>query len=175
MPLFKANLGWQTTSGLPRQSTTPPDLKVRVARKTREQCGPGRGHDGTVDIPTAESEPPEDGNIQSAKPLPTPEPETFTRAASMPPSPPTQNSESVTTSETPAPMQSAPYGIMNPHPPQEIAAGGSRDSPPPNATNAVAQRKGTAHKLNPKPHNKPEPLNHNAPQRGRGRRGPHRS
>ena len=60
-----------------------PEL-VRVARQTRERCGPGRGHDGPADTPTAKSEPPEDGNIHRAKPLPPPEPETFTQAASTP-------------------------------------------------------------------------------------------
>ena len=176
MPLFKANPGWQTTFRTPEaESDAPRPESVRVARKTREHRGLGWGHDCTVDTPTAESEPPEDGDLQRAEPLPPPEPETFTRAASTPPSPPTQNSEFATTSESPAPMQSAPHGITNPHPPQEIAAGGSRDSPPPNATNAVAQRKGTAHKPNPKPHNKPEPPKHNASRCGRGRRGLHRS
>ena len=54
-----------------------------MARRTREHRGPGRGHDGTVDTPAAESEPPEDRDIHRAK-SPTPAPETFTRAESTP-------------------------------------------------------------------------------------------
>jgi len=135
-----------------------------VARRTREHRGPGRGHDGTVDIPAAKSEPPEDHDIHRAK-SPTPAPETaFTRAESTPP-PPTQSHSGTT---CPAPTPSLPHDTTNPHPPQQIAAGGSRDTLPPNATN-------TAHAPSPKPHNTPEPPTHTAPRRGRGRRGRHRT
>ena len=54
-----------------------------MARRTREHRGPGRGHDGTVDTPAAESEPPEDCDILRAK-SPAPVPQTFTRAESTP-------------------------------------------------------------------------------------------
>jgi len=37
-----------------------------VALRTREHRGPGRGHDGTVDTPAAESELPQDRNIHRA-------------------------------------------------------------------------------------------------------------
>jgi len=134
-----------------------------VAHRTREHRGPGCGHDGTVDTPAAESEPPADRDIHRVK-SPTPAPETFTRAESTPP-PPTP-SHSATTSPVPTP--SAPHDTRNPHPPQQIAAGGSRDTRPPNATNP-------AHPPSPEPHNKPEPTTHTAPQRGRGRRGRHRT
>jgi len=116
-----------------------------LARRTTELRGPGRGHDGTVDTAAAESEPPEDRDIQRAK-SPTPAPETFTRAESTPP-PPTP-SHSATTS--PAPTPSVPHDTTNPHPPQQIAAGRSQDTRPPNATN-------TTHAPSPEPHNKPEP------------------
>jgi len=134
-----------------------------VAPRTREHHGPGRGHDGTVDTPAAESEPPEDPDIHRAK-SPTPAPETFTQAKSTPP-PPTP-SHSATTSLAPTP--SVPHDTTNPHPPQQIAAGGSRDTRTPNATNM-------AHTPSPEPHNKPEPPTHTAPRRGRGRRGRHRT
>jgi len=118
-----------------------------VARRTREHLGPGRGHDRTVDTPAAELEPPVDRNIHRAKsPTPAPACVTFTRAESTPP-PPTP-SHPATTSPTPTP--SIPHDTTNPHPPQQIAAGGSRDTHPPNATNM-------AHPPSPKPHNKPEP------------------
>jgi len=131
-----------------------------VARRTTEHRGPGRGHDGTVDTPAAESEPPEDRDIHRAK-SPTPVPETaFTRAESTPPPPTT--SHAATTS--PAPTPSVPHDTTNPHPPQQIVAGGSRDIRPPNATN-------TAHPPSPEPHNKPEAPTHTAPRCGRGRRG----
>jgi len=122
-----------------------------VARRTREHRGPGRGHDGTVDTPAAESEPLEDRDLHLAK-FPTPAAETFTRAESTPP-PPTP-SHSATTS--PAPTPSVPDDTTNPHPPQPIAAARSRDTWPPNATN-------TAHAPSPKPHNKPEPPTHTCP------------
>jgi len=134
-----------------------------VARRTREQRGPGRGHDGTVATPAAESEPPEDRDIHRAK-SPTPAPGTFTRAESTPP-PPTP-SHSATTSAAPTP--SIPYDTANPHPPQKIAGGGSRDTRPPNTTN-------TAHTPSPEPDNKPEPPTHTAPRPARGRRGRHRT
>ena len=116
-----------------------------MAHRTREHRGPGGGHEGTVDTPATESEPPEDRDIDRAK-SPTPAPETFTRAESTPP-PPTP-SHSATTS--PAPTPSVPHDTTNPHPPQQIAAGGSLDTFPPNLTN-------TAHAPSPEPHNKPEP------------------
>jgi len=94
----------------------------------------------------------------------TPAPETFTRAESTPP-PPTP-SHSATTS--PAPTPRVPHYTRNPHPPQKIAAGGSRDTRPANVTNM-------AHRPSPEPHNKPEPPTHTAPRRGRGRRGRHRT
>jgi len=146
-----------------QEAVAPRPGSGAVARRTREHRGPGRGHDGTVDTPAAESEPPEDRDIHRAK-SPTPAPETFTRAESTPP-PPTP-SHSATTS--PAPTPSVPHDTTNPHPPQQIAAGGSRDTRPPNATN-------TAHAPSPEPHNKPEPPTHTAPRRGRGRRGRHRT
>jgi len=127
-----------------------------VARCTREHRGRGCGHHGTVDTPAAESEPPQDRDIHRAK-SPTPAPETFTRAESTPP-PPTP-SHSATTS--PAPTPSVPHDTTNPHLRQQIAAGGSRDTRPPNATN-------TAHAPSPEPPNKPEPPTHTAPRRGRG-------
>ena len=52
------------------KTDAPRPESVRVERKTREHRGPGRGHHGTVDTPTAESEPPEDSDIHRAKPLP---------------------------------------------------------------------------------------------------------
>jgi len=122
--------------------------------RTREHRGPGRGHNSTGDTPAAESEPPEDRDIHRAK-SPTPAPETFTQAESTPP-PPTP-SHSATTS--PAPTLSVPHDTTNPHPPQQIAAGGSRDTRPPNATN-------TAQVPSPKPHNKPEPPTNTAPDGG---------
>ena len=149
----------------------PRPESVDVLHKTREHRGPGRGHD--VDTPTGKSQLPEDGNIYRAKPLPPPEPKPFTPAASTLPSLPTQNSESATTYKFPAPMQSAPHGITNLHPAQEIAAQVSRDSSPPNVWNAVAKRKGIAHGPNLKPDNKRAPLTHNAPLLGRRRWGPH--
>jgi len=136
-----------------------------VARRTREHRGPGRGDDSSVDIPAAESEPPEDRDIHRAKsPTPPPASETFTQAESTPPLP--TPSHSATTS--PAPTPSIPYDTTNPHPPQQIAAGGSRDARSPNATN-------TAHAPSSKPHNKPEPPTHTAPRRRRGCRGCHRT
>ena len=134
-----------------------------VVRRTRDHRDPGHGHEGTVDTPAAESEPPEDRDIHRAK-SPTPVPETFTRADSTPP-PPTP-SHSATTS--PAPTPSIPHHTTNPHPFQQIAAGGSRDNRPPNAIN-------TAHAPRPKPHNTPKPLTQTAPRRVRGRRGHHRT
>ena len=125
-----------------------------MPRRTREHRGPGRGHDGTVDTPAAESEPPEDRAIHRAK-SPTPAPETFTRAECTPP-PPTP-SHSATTS--PAPTPSIPHDTTNPPRPQQIAAGGSRDTRPPNAMN-------TPHAPSPEPHNKPEPLTHTPPDVG---------
>ena len=136
-----------------------------VAHRTREHRGPRPGHNGTVDTPAAELEPPDDRYIHRAKsPPPAPASETFTRAESTPP-PPTP-SHSATTS--PTPTLSVPHDTTNPHPPQQIAAGGSRDTRPPNAMN-------TAHTLSPKPHHKPEPVTQIAPRRGRGRRGRHRT
>jgi len=136
-----------------------------VARRTREYSGPGRGHDRTVDTPAAESEPPADRDIHWAKsPTPAPASETFTRAASTP-LPPT-TSQSATTS--PAPTPSVPHDTTNPHPSQQIAAGGSQDTRPPNATN-------TAHVPSPNPHNKPEASTHTASRHGRGRRGRRRT
>jgi len=125
-----------------------------VARRTREHRAPGREHDGTVDTPAAKSEPPEDRDIHRAK-SPTPLPEMFTRAESTP-TPPTP-SHSATTS--PAPTRSIPHDTTNPHQPQQIAAGGSRDTRTANAMN-------TAHAPYPKPHNKPEPPTHTAPDVG---------
>ena len=78
-------------------------------RRTREYRGPGRGHDGTVDTPAAESEPPEDRDIHWAK-SPTPATETFTRAGSTPPSP--TPSHPATT--FPAPTPSLPHDTRNP-------------------------------------------------------------
>ena len=54
-----------------------------VAHRTREHRSSGRGHDGTVETPAAESEPPEDRDIHRAKSH-TPAPQTFTRAVSTP-------------------------------------------------------------------------------------------
>jgi len=134
-----------------------------VASRPSEHCGPGCGHDGTVDTPAAESEPPEDRDIHQAK-SPTAAAETFTGAACAPPSP--TSSYSATTS--PAPTPSLPHDTTNPHPPQQIAAGGSRDTRPPNATN-------TAHAPSPETHNKPVALADTAARRGKGRRGHHRT
>ena len=96
----------------------PQPGSAAVARKTREHRGPGRGHDGTVDTPAAQSKAPEDRDIHRAK-SPTPAPETFTRAESTPP--PLTPSHTATTS--PAPTPSVPHDTTNSHPPQEIAAG----------------------------------------------------
>jgi len=119
-----------------------------VARRTREHRGPRRRHDGTVDTPAANSEPPNNCNINRGK-SPTPAPETCTRAESTPP-PPTPSDSAIT---SPAPTLSISYDTTNSHPPHQIAAGGSRDTHPPNATNAT-------HAPSPKPHNKPEPPMH---------------
>jgi len=134
-----------------------------VACRTRDHRRLGRGHNGTEATPAAESEPPEDRDIHQAK-FPTPAPETFTRAESTLP-PPTP-SHSATT--FPAPTPRIPHDTTNPYPPPQIAAGGSRETCPPNVKNS-------AHAPSLKPHNKPEPLTHTAPQRGRGRRGRHRT
>jgi len=123
-----------------------------VACRPRAHRGPGRGHDGTIDTPAAESEPPEDRDIYRAK-SPTPAPETgFTRPEST--TPPPTPSHSATTS--PAPTPSVAHDTTNPHPPQQIAAGGSRDTRPPNATN-------TAHAPRREARNKPEPPTHCPP------------
>jgi len=120
----------------------------------------GVGTTGTVDTPTAESEPQEDRDIHWA----TPEPETFTRAESTPP--PATPSHSATTS--PAPTPSLPHDTTNPQQPQQIAAGGSWDTRPTSATN-------TAHAPSPKPDNKPDPTTQTAAQCGRGHEGRHRT
>jgi len=125
-----------------------------VACRTREHRGPGHGHHGTVDTPAAESQPPEDRDIHRAK-SPTHAPATYTRAESTPP-PPTP-SHSATT--CPAPTPSVPHDSTNPHPPQQIAAGGTRDTRPPNVTN-------TAHAPSPERHTKPEPTMHTSPAVG---------
>ena len=115
---------------LEQEAVAPQPGSGALASRTTEHGGPGRGHDGTVDTPAAESEPPEDRDIQRTK-SPTPASETFTRAESTPP-PPTP-SHTATTS--PAPLPSVPHDTTNPHPPQQIAVRGSRDTRPPNARN----------------------------------------
>jgi len=148
----------------PEQETGAPRLQLgAVARRIREHRGLGSRHDGTVDTPAAESEPPEDHDIYRAK-SPTPAPETFIRAESIPP-PPTP-SHSATTA--PAPTPRVPDDTTNPHPAQQIAAGGSQDTLPPNATN-------TAQPPSPKSHNKPGPPTHTALRRGRACGGHHRT
>jgi len=69
-----------------------------VARRTREHCGHGCGHNATVDNPAAKYEPPEDRDIHRAK-SPTPAPMTFTRGEST--TPPPTPSHSATTSHAP--------------------------------------------------------------------------
>ena len=103
-----------------QEAVAPQPVSGGVAHRTREHRSPGRGIDGTVDTPAVESEPPEDRDIHQAK-YPTPAPETFTRAECTPPPP--ISSHSTTTS--PAPTPSVPHDTTNPHPPQQIAAGGS--------------------------------------------------
>ena len=134
-----------------------------VARRTRPHRGPARGHDRPVNKPAAESEPPASRDIHQAK-SPTPAPETFTQAESTPPPPTPSHSATI----PPAPTPSLLHDSTNPHPPQQIAAGGSRDTRPPNAMN-------TAHAPSLERHNKPDPPTHTVPQRGRGCRGRHRT
>jgi len=69
-----------------QEAVAPRPGSGAVARRTREHRGSGRGHDGTVDTPAAESEAPEDRDIHRAM-SPTPAPETFTQAESTPPPP----------------------------------------------------------------------------------------
>ena len=90
-------------------------------RKIREHGGLECRHDGTVEIAAAESEPPEDRDIDCTK-SPTPALETFTVPTPLTPS------HSDTTS--PASTSSVPYCITNHYPPYQIAAGGSQGTSP---------------------------------------------
>ena len=141
-----------------QEAVAPQPGSGAVTRRTSEHRGPGRAHDGTVDRPAAQSEPAEDGDIHRAK-SPTPAPEMFTCAESTPP--PLSPSHSATTS--PAPTPSVAHDTTNPHPAQQIAAGGSRDTRPANATNAALT-------TSPEPPSKPEPPTDPAPRRGIVRR-----